>query len=38
MPFPFQALYPLVIVSGVLFFGGYAIDYTHRYFNNGKVD
>jgi hypothetical protein len=37
MPLPVQAVYPLVIVGGALAFGGYALDYTYRFFNNGKV-
>lgn len=37
MPIPFEALLPLGIVAVALTVGGTAIDYTQRYFNNGKV-
>lgn len=37
MPFPLEAVYPLIIVGVVLAAGGVALDYTNRFFNNGKV-
>lgn len=37
MAFPVQGVYPLGIVAGALIAGGFALDYTYRFFNNGKV-
>ena len=37
MPVPFEAFLPLAIVTGAFFFGGYAVEYTQRFGNNGKV-
>jgi hypothetical protein len=37
MGIPIEALYPLAIVGAALAMGGVALDYTSRWFNNGKV-
>jgi hypothetical protein len=37
MPLQFEAFLPLFIVGGALYAAGPLLDYTHRFFNNGKV-
>lgn len=38
MPIPYDAFYPLLIISGGFFVAGIAIDRTHRFLHNGKVN
>lgn len=37
MPLQIEAFLPLIIIGGALYAGGPLLDYTHRFFNNGKV-